>query len=118
MTDDRIATELWVSAHLRRLGREGLPAYLLRRGDPRGGLVLLKLVDGRGAARVLTQSRDIDGRRIWMTAGGRPGAASPAMMAEADADAYISRATGRDPDLWVIEIEDRDGRHPFDDPVL
>ncbi len=35
-----------------------------------------------------------------------------------EADAYVARAVDRDPDLWVIEIEHREGWHPFDGRVL
>jgi hypothetical protein len=54
----------------------------------------------------------MDGRQGWLAA------KENALMPEADADAYIARAVKRDPDLWVIEIEDRAGRHPFEGKII
>ena len=51
----------------------------------------------------------LDGRRGWYKAH------KDEQVPEADADALIRRAIERDPDLWVIEVETRDGRSPFDD---
>jgi len=48
---------------------------------------------------VLTQARGQDGELVWMRAIG------PGLVAEPDADAYIARQRARDPDIWVIEIE-------------
>ena len=109
---DRLPTDLWVRAHLRRCFAAGVAAYVIRRGDRHGGTVLLKLNRLEQGCEVLSQTRDLDGRLGWMPAF----AAGP--VEEREADAYIDRAVGRDPDLWVVEIEDREGRHPFEGPIL
>jgi len=36
---------------------------------------------------------------------------------EPDLDAYVERAVRVDPDLWVVEIDDRQGRHFLTEPV-
>lgn len=110
--DDRLPTELWVKAHLRRCHAEAIPVAVLHKGDANGGTVLLKLLQREAGCRLLSQIRDAEGRLGWMSALGE------APVAEADADAYIERAVKRDPDLWVIEIESRDGRHPFEGKML
>lgn len=112
MSEERLPTELWVQAHLRRCSIDAMPAALLRRGEPERGTVLLKLNQIEAGCRILTQARDLDGRLGWLAAlGGK-------LVAEAEADAYIARAVERDPDLWVIEIENPDGRNPFDGKLI
>ncbi|MFN8721124.1 MAG: DUF1491 family protein [Rhodospirillales bacterium] len=108
MDDDRIPTELWVRAHIRRSYGEGIPAVLVRKGAPMGGTVLVKINQRDLGCRVLTQVRDAQGRAGWMAALGG------GLVPEADADAYIARTVARDPDVWVVEVEDRTGRNPFE----
>lgn len=108
MQDDRLPTDLWVRAHLRRCFAEGVFATVVHRGDATGGLLVIKLNRLEHGCRVLTQTRDLDGNIAWMPA------MKGELVSEADADAYIERAVKRDPDLWVVEIEGRDGWHPFE----
>ena len=112
MYEERLPTDLWVRAHLRRCSVEGIPATVARKGEATGGIVVLKLNLLEAGCRVLTQTRDLDGRLGWLPALG--GGTVP----EAEADAYIARSVSRDPDLWVIEIEDRSGKHPFEGKVI
>jgi hypothetical protein len=112
MSEGRLRTDVWVQAHIRRCMTDGVPATLARRGDPTGGLLLLKLNQFDQGCRVLSQSRDLDGRLAWLPA------LEGNLVEEAEADAYIARAVQRDPDLWVVEIEHRDGWHPFEGKLL
>ena len=49
------------------------------------------------------------GARVWEVLATGP---------EPDVDAAIARQRGFDPDLWVIEVEDREGRHLLDEDGL
>ncbi|SLN18503.1 DUF1491 family protein [Oceanibacterium hippocampi] len=111
MSEVRLRTEIWVKAQIRRWFAAGMMAVVVRHGDDHAGTVLIKLnFQGAGVA-VLSQARDLDGNRVWHRATG------PEPVAEPEADAYIDRQVGRDPDLWVLELDDAEGRHMLDDPV-
>ncbi|MBL8673894.1 MAG: DUF1491 family protein [Rhodospirillales bacterium] len=96
-----LTTGLWVSAQVRLCDRRGMPAYVARRGDPDAGTVLIKVVRFEAGTTVFAQANAMDDEPTWLRATG------PTPVSEADADAYIARQTQRDPDLWVLEIEDR-----------
>jgi hypothetical protein len=93
-----------VAALIRRAEQAGAYATVARKGDARAGAVLVKAVDRRaGTARLYAEAFDGQGERIWMQPA--PGAD------EARLDAYVGRAARIDPDLWLVEIEDTQGRH-------
>ncbi len=112
MHDDRLPSHVWVMAHVRRSNAQGIPATVARKGQATGGTLLLKVNQLEHGCRVLSQMRDLDGKLGWMAA------FKGELVPETDADAYIARAVARDPDLWVVEIEDRHGRHPFEGKVF
>ena len=99
----RLAAGFWVRAYLARLQQAGIPAYVVAHGDETAGTVIVKLATLDGRARVFERSYDLMAdARAWVVL---------AEGAEAEVDAVLARARARDPDLWVIEIEDRAGRH-------
>jgi hypothetical protein len=110
--DDRLPTSLWVDAHLQQLTRQGVPYYIINKGAYASGTVMLKLFAPGQGCRLLQQQRDLDGLMGWMAL------FKGQTVKEAEADAYIQRAIDRDPDLWVIEIEDKAMTNPFEGKVF
>jgi hypothetical protein len=99
----RLSSDIWVYALIRRVELAGSFATIARKGDARGGAVLVKTINRRTQeTRLWTEATAGDGETVWM----RPIASE----SESDIDAYIGRAARIDPDIWVVEIEDADGR--------
>ncbi|MBI1365745.1 MAG: DUF1491 family protein [Alphaproteobacteria bacterium] len=103
MTEPRLKTEIRVAAHLRRVAAAGAFAHVARKGDPDAGAVAVKVFMGPGAARLFVQSRSEEGAVIWREAFETP-------QPEDRIDAFLEKERRIDPDLWIVEIEDREGR--------
>ena len=112
MSEARLKAKLWVHAVIRQCGVLAIPAMVVAKGDEDAGAVLVKLNRGPAGCEVFTQVRDGEGQAAWLRATG------PDPVEEAKADAYIRRQRDFDCDLWVLEIEDRQGRVPFLDRIL
>lgn len=110
--EPRLKTGLIIQAALRLATQQAIPMVVARRGDGDAGAILIKLNRLEHGFTVLAQTRTLDGDLAWMRATG----ADP--VDEPTADAYIARQVKRDPDLWVVEIEDRAGRPIFAGRVL
>lgn len=105
-----IAARLLAQACLRAAAARGLPAAVLRRGDPDAGILYVKTLARDGQATLFVQTRDDDGLRAWrMMQGPAP---------EADIDAKLAREAEIDPDLWAVEVMDDEHRHPLDPKLV
>lgn len=108
----RLTAAIWTSAIIRRAMGEGAFAALRHKGAEGSSAALVKVSLLDGTAFVLVPVTSADGSRQWMRATGTD------PVSDADCERYLDRALARDPDLWVLEIEDRQGRWFFDEPVL
>ncbi|HAH09922.1 MAG TPA: DUF1491 domain-containing protein [Alphaproteobacteria bacterium] len=107
----RIRADIWTAAVIRRAQSAGAFAAIARKGHPEGGVILVKLNLLNGMAIVLTPMTAMDGTRQWLRGTG------PNPVPDGVAEDYLGRQIARDPDCWVLEIEDRQGRWFFDEPV-
>ncbi|WP_069301534.1 DUF1491 family protein [Neptunicoccus sediminis] len=105
----RVTAEFWVKAYLRRLALADIAAFVTARGDATAGAVLIKQTPLDGTATLYQRSYDLDGNRVWVTL---------SEGAEQDVDDAVRRQRSFDPDIWVIEVEDRAGRHLLDEDGL
>ena len=108
MSEARLKSKLSVMAAIRLSHGRGLFATVARKGDEDAGAILLKQNLLGAGFRVLMQVRSAEGKLGWMAGTGEE------PVEEAVADAYIARQIDRDWDIWVVEIEDKDGLNPFE----
>jgi hypothetical protein len=108
----RLKSSVYVQALMRRCESAGAQAYLLRRGAEEAGAVFLKVNRLDGTFVVLARAREgAEGRLVWTKALGDS-------ADEAKVTDYFAKQIRFDPDIWIIEIEDRQGRAFVDEAVV
>ena len=106
----RLKSAIYVQALMRRCEVAGAGAYLVRRGAEEAGAVFLKVNRLDGTCMVLSPARRGE-ERIWTRPLGE-------RSEEARASEYFTRQVRFDPDIWIVEIEDREGRPFVDEPIV
>ncbi len=106
----RLTARFWVDAYLARLRQQDIPAFVVAHGDDTAGAILIKLntLDGQAIAYMREFDLKTDQRHWAVMSKGEENAV----------DAAITRQRAFDPDLWIVEVEDRQGRHLLDTPGL
>jgi hypothetical protein len=107
----RLRSDFWVAAYLRRCAIEGIDAVLRRRGSPEAGAVFVKLdhLDGTAtlfgpAPQSLVESHGSD--RLF--------APLLARVPPLDVEERMKSELRFDSDLWLVEVDSREGRHNLD----
>ena len=107
----RLKAGIFVRAIIRRAEVGGASAYVLRKGAEEAGAVFLKISRLNGTCTVLDQIRRGDGDLAWVKPLGDS-------VDEDRARAYFEKQVKIDPDIWILEIEDREGRAFVDEPIV
>ncbi len=109
----RLKADLWVMAYVRTCNSAGAPTFVVRRGDEHAGSIFIRIthLDGNselygpaaaGLAEVATDRR-------W---------SRRSLATDSEIEALIKREIDFDPDIWLIEVEDRQGRHFLDEWLI
>jgi len=107
----RLKAGIFVRALIRRVQVAGASAFVVRSGSEEAGAIVLKVSRLNGAVLVLNQARNAKGELVWAQALG-------GWSEDARAAAWCDKQVGFDPDLWIVEIEDREGRAFVDEEIL
>jgi hypothetical protein len=102
---DRLPSKLWIEALVRRAQLAGASAFIVQHGDDDRGDVLIKVARLNGTAAAYVPSTNLDGVRVFLNLEMQGVGPDEASVGE-----YVRRARERDRDLWIVEIEDREGR--------
>ena len=110
----RLKTALWVAAYLRRCEIEGVFGVLRRRGAEEAGAVFVRINRLDGTSDLFGPAP----QSAFEAAEGTARAFTPSLAvqpaADTEVDAYLAREVKFDPDVWIVEIEDRAGRNFLD----
>jgi hypothetical protein len=110
----RLKSSIWVSAYLRRCAVEGAFAVVRRRGAEEAGAIFIKIdrLDGTCDLFGPAPQTAFDDERPQERAFApclRDGTAPVA-----DAETYLGKQMRFDPDIWIVEVEDKAGRNFLD----
>ena len=105
----RLRTDIWVAAYMRTMEVHGGFATLRRRGAAEAGAVFVVLdrLDGRCALYAPGPSDETLERRFVR-------AHAAEWTDSAEISERLAREIRRDPDLWIVDVERRDGEPGLD----
>ncbi len=108
MDEARLPTHLEVNALIRRVGAEGGFATVLARGERDAGTLLIVLLGRNRDSRAYERMPQLDGSRAWSLSRVED-PADPFAFAD-----YLDRRKAQDPDIWIVELDVRDGERFID----
>jgi hypothetical protein len=109
----RLKTEIWVHAYIRICANAGCPAFVVRHGDDDAGAPFVKINRLDGHARLFGPAP----AGITDVAAGQQFVAifDGDWRPESVIDSYVASQAEFDTDLWLVEVEDANGRHFLDE---
>jgi hypothetical protein len=112
----RLKSDMWVKAYVRRCFGSGCPAAVVRHGDDDAGAIFIRVNRLDGTSLLFGPSPAglgiVAEERRWIVL------LEPDGSEDAAVDTYLEREQKSDPDIWVVEVEARDGTHLLGDWLM
>ena len=105
---NRLTSSFWVQAYIKKLNLLGVPAFVVSHGEDTAGAIIVKVNKLNGDAVLFERSFSLD-KNLNQWSKFESGD-------EKELDELLSRQLSRDRDLWIVEIESREG-DPFLDDI-
>jgi len=110
----RLKSSIWVAAYIRRCMLEGAYAVVRRRGAEDAGAIFVRVDRLNGTSDLFgpapqtefDDTRPID--RAFMASLRDPPKPND------EVETYLGKQIGFDPDIWIVEVEDKAGRNFLD----
>jgi hypothetical protein len=113
----RLKSAIWVAAYVRRCNGEGAFAAVRRRGAEEAGAIFIKLNRLDGTAELFAPAPQSAFDEANPTDRAFTRSLGEAPVPEAKVEERLAREIRFDPDTWIVEIEDRAGRHFLENVV-
>jgi hypothetical protein len=110
----RLKSGIWVQAYIRRCAVEGAQAVLRRRGAEEAGAIFIKVDRLDGTADLFGPAPQTAFGEAHPTDRAFAACLKQQPAPIPDVESYLARQLGYDPDIWIVEVEDRAGRNFLD----
>lgn len=99
----RLPAHVEISSLIRQVQAEGGFATVIKKGEREAGTILVVLTENGTRSRIFERMPQLDGSRIWHCA----------MTQDAENpdefDRYLERRGKQDPDVWILELDIKNG---------
>ena len=105
----RVTSEFWISAFKKRLEGQGIPIFVIQKGDNLAGAIIIRVSNLCGKAKVFVQEPTLTGERSWIEF---------LNGSDTEIDEFLQNQIRFDVDLWILEVEEHTGINFFEEFLL
>ena len=107
----RLKSSIWVAASIRRCMTEGAYAVVRRRGAEEAGAIFVKVDRLDGTSDLFGPAPQTEFDDVRPTDRAFMASLRDPPKPNDEVEAYLGKQVRFDPDIWIVEVEDKAGRN-------